>query len=108
MDNQIINEGKTNAVISYLTIIGTLIAFVLNNSKKNPFASFHIRQNVGLNVLYFLNQYIIYKHVSWIAGAVIGTVIFVLWIIGLLGVLKNEKKLVPIFGEQFQDWFKGI
>jgi uncharacterized membrane protein len=108
MGNQTVNEGKTNAIISYLTIIGTLVAFVLNNSKKNPFANFHIRQNIGLNALYFINQYIIYKHVSWIIGAIVGVVIFVLWIIGLLGVLKGEQKMVPIFGEQFQDWFKGI
>jgi len=33
MENQDISEGKNIAVISYLTIFGTIIAFFLNNDK---------------------------------------------------------------------------
>lgn len=106
--NATIKEGKTNAVISYLTIIGTIVALILNNGKKNSFSSFHIRQNVGLNIIYFLNQWIVYKYFGLIAFWVIWTVTFVLWFIGFVGVLKNEEKLVPIFGEKFQEWFKGL
>ncbi len=48
MNNQTVNEGKTIAIISYLTFIGTIIAFIMNQNKQNSFASFHIRQTVGL------------------------------------------------------------
>lgn len=102
-------EGKTNAIISYLTIIGTIIALVLNNGdKKNSFASFHIRQNIGLNILYFFNQWIVYKYFGLIAFWIIGGITFVLWVIGFIGVLNEEKKLVPIFGDKFQEWFKSL
>ena len=51
MENSTVNEGKTIAIISYLTFIGTIVAFVMNNEKKNSFASFHIRQMVGILLL---------------------------------------------------------
>jgi uncharacterized membrane protein len=108
MENITVTEGKTNAVISHLTIIGTFIAVILNNSKKNSFASFHIRQNIGINVLYFINQWIIYKYVNAFAGWIIGVTIFVIWMISLIGVLKNEEKKIPFFGNQFQEWFKNF
>ena len=34
MENYTVNEGKTNAIISYFTIIGTIIALILNKDKK--------------------------------------------------------------------------
>lgn len=108
MENQTVNEGKTMAIISYITIIGTFIAFLSNNSKKNSFTSFHIRQMVGLNLLYFANQWIIYKFIGSTAGWTFGILIFVLWIIGILGAVKGEEKRVPVIGDQFQDWFKNI
>ena len=44
MNTGTVQEGKTIAIISYITIIGLIIAFIMNQSKKNSFASFHIRQ----------------------------------------------------------------
>ena len=106
-DNNVEN-GKTNAIISYLWIPGVIIAWILNNSKKNSFASFHIRQMIGLTVLSILNGWVIYKFFGKFAGGIVGLILFVLWIIGFMGALKGEKKLVPIVGEQFQEWFKNI
>ncbi len=108
MENLTANEGKTHAVISYLTILGTILAFVLNKNKKNSFASFHIRQNIGLNLLYFINYWIIKDYFSWFAFKIIAILLFILWIIGFLGVIQDEEKSVPIVGNHFQDWFKNI
>ncbi|TDN95413.1 hypothetical protein DET49_1018 [Salegentibacter sp. 24] len=41
-------DPKTIAIIAYLTVIGLVVAFVLNNDKRNEFASFHIKQSLGL------------------------------------------------------------
>jgi uncharacterized membrane protein len=108
MANQTVNSGKTNAIISYITIIGTLIAFILNKDKKNSFASFHIRQALGINILYFVNQWIIYRYIGKNAAWIVGIFILILCIIGLIGAIQNEKKLVPVLGDKFQEWFKGI
>ena len=47
MENHTVYEGKTMAIISYFWWIGLIIAFIMNNNKKNTFASFHIRQMIG-------------------------------------------------------------
>ncbi|WP_028888846.1 DUF4870 domain-containing protein [Tenacibaculum ovolyticum] len=101
-------KGKTNAIISYITFIGTIIAIVLNNTEKNSFTSFHIRQMIGLSLLSILNQYVISLYINSMLGWIITIGLFVLWIIGFMGVLKGEEKKVPLLGDQFQEWFKNI
>lgn len=108
MENNTITDGKTNAIISHFWIIGTIIAFVLNMNNKNAFTNFYIRQMLGLNILSFLNTWIIYKYLGGFAGWIVGVLLFVLWLISFMAVLKGEKKLIPVVGEQFQNWFKGI
>jgi len=102
-----VEAGKTTAIISYITFIGTIIAFVMNNDKKNPFAAFHIRQMIGLVLLSLVNSFVITKISSYAAGG-IGIVLFVFWIIGFIGAVQGQEKKVPLLGDMFQDWFKGI
>lgn len=46
--NSTTDDGKTIAIIAYITLIGFVIALVMNNDKKLPLATFHIRQTLGL------------------------------------------------------------
>jgi uncharacterized membrane protein len=108
MENQTVNEGKTTAIISHLWVIGLIIAFFMNNSKKNYFASFYIRQMVGLNLIQVLNGLVIKQLLGNTASYIVGIIVFVLWIISIIGAIKGEEKSVPVVGEQFQDWFKNI
>jgi len=108
MINRNIEEGKTMAIISYITLIGLIIAFVMNNDKRNSFASFHIRQNVGIFGLYFVNIFLFSRFVDPSILFLIGLGTFVLWVIGLIGALRGKEKSVPLFGDLFQDWFKSI
>ena len=66
-------EAKRIAVISYITIIGMVIAFVMNNEKKLGFASYHIRQSIGLCA-------------TGLALGVIGIIPILGWIINILGI----------------------
>jgi len=95
------DEGKTIAIISYITWIGWIIALVMNMEKKNDFARFHIRQTL----LIMLGTLLVWIP---IVGWIWGLLLFVLWIIGLIGAINGEKKEVPILGPLAQDWFKGI
>lgn len=108
MENQTINNGKTYAIISHFWILGTIIAFVLNLNNKNSYASFYIRQMIGLHLLSFLNGWIVYKYLGGFICWGIGVVLFVFWVISFVGTLKEERKLLPVFGTHFQDWFKSI
>ena len=108
MENTTVTEGKTIAIISYLWFIGLIIAFIMNNDKKNSFASFHIRQMIGL-VLLSLIVYALRVFVGiGIFGWVLSMGVFVLWILGFIGAIQGEEKRIPLLGDQFQEWFKGI
>jgi len=50
-NNETIKEGKLIAIISYILLIGLIIALILNNDKRNSYASFHIRHSIVLALL---------------------------------------------------------
>ena len=108
MGNQHIKDGKKTAIISYIPVIGLLISFFLNKDKKNSFASFHIRQSIGLNILYFINKWIVYSYFGITAGNIGKMGVLILFILGIIGALQEQQKLVPLLGEKFQEWFKNI
>jgi len=103
-----IEWDKKIAIISYLTILGSIIAMILNSEKKYPFASFHNRQSLGIFVLFFALGYPIGYFDEWMITLGFYLFFFVLWLYGFLGVLQYEKKEIPWFGKLFQKLFKGI
>ncbi|NNC69501.1 MAG: YtxH domain-containing protein [Flavobacteriaceae bacterium] len=96
-----LSDGKTIAIVAHLTIIGFIIALVMNSSNRTEFGSFYIRQTLGI---FLLSLVWIIPVIGWIAGILV----FVLWIVSLVGALGGNKKPVFLLGEQFQDWFKSI
>ena len=104
-----ISEGKNIAIIAYLTIIGLIIAFVMNNEKKNAFASFHIRQSLGIGLIALALIVInIIPILGWIISFFGSFLILFLWIMGLVNAVNSKEKPVPLFGKNFEEWFKNI
>lgn len=95
-------EGKNIALIAHLTLIGWIIALVMNNNSKSEFGSFYIRQVLGLGLCGLVLSFIP------LLGWIVSLGIFVLWIMSLISALNGEKKLTPLLGAQFQDWFKSL
>ncbi|WP_312697845.1 DUF4870 domain-containing protein [Sphingobacterium mizutaii] len=108
--NEVKNQdNKGIGIISYLTWIGLLLAFILNREKNDPFVKFHIRQNLGLFVLGLVAGVLHYiPAVGGIVAYVAFTALFIFWVIGLIAAINGKEKEVPIIGNMFQDWFKGI
>ncbi|RYJ42954.1 hypothetical protein [Flavobacterium beibuense] len=102
------NNGKTIAIISYLTIIGTIIAIVQNSETKSPFASFHIRQALGLILTFLALGYPIGYFDSWMVSSAFYLFFFILWVFGFLGAIQGQMSLAPIVGPFFQKLFKGL
>jgi len=98
---EISKDGKNVAIIAHLTLIGWVIALIMNNGNKTELGSFYIRQVLGIIILALL---------SWIPllGWIIGFVCFIMWIISLISAINGEKKPVFLLGGQFQDWFKSL
>lgn len=106
---QSVNDGKTIAMISYLTVIGLVIAFIQNGDKKNPFASYHIRQSLGLAVTGLaLGVVNIIPILGWLVSIFGMLFIFVLWIMGLMNALNGKTAPVPLLGEKYNEWFKNV
>jgi len=103
-----IEQGKQTAIVSYLTIIGTVIAIFMNSENKNAFASFHIRQALGIFLTFFLLGYPVGYFDSWMVSASFWTFIFILWLFGFMNALNGEQKTVPFLGEFYQNLFKSF
>jgi uncharacterized membrane protein len=98
-------DAKTKSIIAHITIIGWLIALILNNQNegaKDEMTSFYLRQLLGLYLAGIILTFI--PIIGWLASIVV----LIFWIISLLGSLSGDMKKVPLLGDQFQEWFKGI
>lgn len=101
-------QGKIAAIVAYITIFGTIIAFFLNNDAKNSLASFHIRQALGVNLGFYMLGAFVAIFSSWMIDVAFYIFIVVLWGYGLIGAVKEEKNSVPILGGWFQKWFTFV
>lgn len=104
-----VTDGKTIATIAYITIIGLIIAFVQNSEKKNSFAFFHIRQSLGLSVTGLALGVIgMIPILGWIINILGIFVLIYMWIMGLTNAINGKEKTVPLLGEKYEEWFKGV
>lgn len=108
MSNQDMQQGKTYAIVAYITIIGVLIAFFMNQEKRNTFTAFHIRQALGLWLVYFIFGYVVSGFDSWMLTYTFWICFSVLFIYGILGAITGKLNSVPIFGDIFQKIFKSL
>lgn len=106
--NNSIEQGKTAAITSYILGIGVFIAMSMNAEDKNSFASFHIRQGLGLTLTFFSLGLIISNFDSLMISAPMWIFISVLWGYGIFSAIKGETKPLPIVGALYQKWFASI
>jgi len=108
MDNTTISEGKTYAILAYLTLIGAVIAIILNSTKKNRFTAFHIRQGLGLCLTYMLLGYFISQFDSWLISISFWIGLSLLFIYGIISAIKGKTREVPLLGRLYQNIFSNI
>ena len=106
-------DGKTIAIISYFSLVGWIIAYILFTSNRSQLAAYHLRQTLALMlcaiaiyILFFILLFIIsfLSFALWIVY--IG--ILVLWIMGLVSAINGQEKPMPVIGEMAQNVFSGI
>lgn len=90
---------KVTGIVSYITLIGWLIAFFAGDRQG---AKFHLNQSLVLMIID-----VVINVLSMILGnitiislilSIIGLVMFVFWIIGLIHAIKEEEKPLPLIG----------
>jgi uncharacterized membrane protein len=108
-------DQKTIAWVSYLTLVGWIVALVLYNQSpdKSSLARFHLRQSFGLLATGFVAYIAIIMmafvlpflfFISWI----LWVALFVFWILGLISAINGEEKPLPVVGEFYQKTFTFI
>lgn len=95
------NDGKVIGIVSHITLIGWIVALIMNQNNKSEFGSFYVRQNLGLILFSFITAI---PFLGW----VIGIVLFVFWIISLINAIQGKMTPIPLLGEKFQEWFKSV
>jgi len=100
-------DDKTKSIVAHITLIGWIIALVMNQSDKGPNTSFYLRQMLGLMLIGVAGSVIGMLTINMI-GTVVSIIILIAWILSLVGSLSGEQKATPVVGEMFQSWFKGI
>ena len=101
--------GKQTAIIAYITLIGLIIAFVMNSEKKNSFAAYHIRQSLGLMCTGFALAFVnIIPILGWIVSVFGAIFLIILWVIGLMNAVNEKEAPVPVFGNFYSKWFANI
>lgn len=98
-------DNKTTAIVAHLTIIGWIVALVMNSNEKSDLVSFYLRQYLGIMLIGILGSLLSFIYILSLAVFVIA---IALWLVSIIGAVSGEKKELPVVGEYFQDWFKGV
>ncbi len=107
--NHDIEKGKIAAITSYILIIGVFIAMSMNSGEeKNTFASFHIRQALGLSLIFISLGLIISNFDSLMISISMWIFLSVLWTYGIFSAINGETKPIPLLGNYFQKWLANI
>ena len=102
------NAHKSTALVSYIGVIGILIAYLKNKNVKSNFISFHVRQSAGLSSCFFFLGYPVGTFNSWIATYIFWGIYISINIFAMITVLVGLKKPIPFVGIFFQKTFKNI
>ena len=83
-------DKKTTGIVSYITLIGWLIAFCAGDKEG---AKFHLNQSL-------INSIIISRIpiCGWAVSGILSIVFFIFWIMGLVYACKDEEKELPLLG----------
>ncbi len=108
-------EDRTVAILSYITIIGFIVAIVLHSNKKTALGSFHLRQALGFIIAGFAVGIavticaFILAFIPIVGPLLIMLLWIALWggglvlvIMALMAAIQGKQTPVPVIGAQIQ------
>ena len=106
-------DKKTLAVISYITIIGWLIAyFQYKDKERDPFVTYHMKQSLGIAIISIILGIVINVIVRIVPSLSVvvyaNIAILALWVLGIINAVNGRKKPVPVVGPLFEDKFSFL
>lgn len=105
-------NSKTLSIISYITVIGWIIAFFSGKEQNDPLLKYHLKQSLGLAivsvVLNIILNIIVYIVPSLSFLSIAGFVVIIFWILGMINAANSAEKPIPVFGKAFENKFSFI
>ncbi len=106
-------RNKGAAVVSYITIIGWVIGYIMYTNKRDTFTAYHIRQSLllilGTLVLSLMSGYPLnIGNPLQPLISLLQLILVIFIIVGIIYAAQGKKKAVPILGDVAQDWFKSL
>ena len=93
-----IEKNKVWAAISYLGLIGIIIALVCE-AKDSPFVKFHLNQSLGLLIASLVAFAVsMVPILGWIIAPLIWLVVLVFMVMGIINAAQGELKRLPLIG----------
>ena len=112
----------TTGLIAYLTLIGFVIALVLNNEKKGEekaFGAFHLRQSLGLMLtgIVAMIALMILSSILLVISYKLLIIMSIIWpvfylgllalvVVGIINAANGQKKELPVIGAFISKTFK--
>ncbi|WP_309710476.1 hypothetical protein [Siphonobacter sp. SORGH_AS_0500] len=105
-------NNKTLSIVSYITLIGWLIAYFSGKDNADRLFKYHLRQSLGLMLVSIVVNIALSVVVMMIPSlsflSYIGYLIFALLIIGIINSANEVEKPLPIIGKMFENKFAFI
>lgn len=109
-------DAKTVAIVSYMTWIGWIVAFVMHGNNKTQLGAYHLRQSLLLHIAviatWILQLILVFiPFIGWMflwVSWLLFVGLLVLWILGLIAAINGEEKPIPVLGKWAQQMFAGI
>ncbi len=107
--------GGTEAVLSYFTPIGWVLAYVLHRKESSSLGAFHLRQSLGIHllVLGLLGVRLLFLHVPF--GGPVRALVDLLWaalfvaaIQGIVHARQGRERPLPLIGEFIQEYLRSL
>ncbi len=104
------DNSKLMAIICYISLLGFIIAAVMNSNEKSAFVSYHLAQSLGnflfslLSLAFFLVLFFVpfVGIFGLILYYILGLLTLVNTIFGIINAVNEKEKPVPIFGKLFE------
>lgn len=105
-------NAKTQSILSYLGILW-LVAYFGGKDHRDANSIYHLKQGLGLLVVAVLYNLVVTIVISIAPGigqiiGYVGVVFLILMILGIIHVVNEIKKPLPLIGGFFEDKFSFI
>lgn len=106
-------DKKTASLVSYITIIGWLVAFFTSATPREPLLKYHLKQSFGMFVLAIIYSVIINIVASLVPAiamilSLTSLVFFIFMILGAINAYNEKEIPLPIIGKMFENKFNFI